>query len=95
MEARYQEKSFDLVVRRIKMVADYELKPQYTKEMKDRDILLVAVQRIYRKCCLNDPNIEDQELNDVLLHSLCQTMTFEGFQSWLYIAKKNIEESRR
>ena len=94
MEARYQEKSFDLVVRGIKMVADYKPKPQYTKEMKDRDILLVAVQKAYRKHHMGDQNIGWEELSEVLLDALCEVMTDKGFQSWLHIAKKNIKEDR-
>ncbi len=62
--------------------------------MKERDILLNAVQKAYRKHHLNDPNIGWEELSDILFNSLCEVMTDKGFQSWLYIAKNGIGENK-
>jgi len=85
LETRYSLQNFDLVIWKMNI---------YNKEMRDRDILLSAIQKVFRKYCLEDPNIEQQVLFDVLLNALCEVMSYKGFQSWLYIAKKNIEENR-
>jgi hypothetical protein len=45
--------------------------------------LLDAAQMAYRKHHLNDDSIGWDELSDILLSAICDTMTDEGYQIWL------------
>ena len=56
--------------------ADVELK-------KERDRLLRAVQTTYRKHHLSDESIGWDELSDILLDALCESMGDVGYQKWL------------
>jgi thiol-disulfide isomerase/thioredoxin len=45
--------------------------------------LLTAVQKAYRKHCLNDNSIGWEELDNILLNALCNSMGDKGYQQWM------------
>jgi hypothetical protein len=50
--------------------------------------LLEACKMAYRKHHLNDQSIGWDELSEVLLNALCNTMGDKGFNEWLVTAQK-------
>jgi hypothetical protein len=57
---------------------------------KARSALLSMVKMCYRKHVLGDDNIGWTQLEDYLLHALCNDMGDDGYQKWVEAAKENL-----
>lgn len=58
-------------------------------------ILIDAVQKAYRKHCLNDESIGRDELGEVLLKALCNVMGYLGYQAWIKEGKTLVHSGGR
>ncbi len=54
-----------------------------TEEKCERDELLNCIRLAYRKHCQNDDSIGWDELDKILLNTLCNAMGDDKFNEWL------------